>query len=138
MQVPLDNDSSDSESWNSKMNSSVSESLAEPLGPLEEIVNISNLKPGDYILVEFESNNKRRIKYKYVATVEQIMSSNEVEIQCFESVDEENTEFVIIDNDISVIDFSNILGKLPFPNLRKRGRQLLSVFPGVVDIFQQF
>lgn len=66
--MSLDDSSDLKKSWNSKMNNSVSESL----GLLEEINNISNLKPGDYILVEFELNNKI-IKYKYMATVIQIV-----------------------------------------------------------------
>lgn len=43
-----------------------------------------------------------------------------------------------IENDISVIELCDIIGKLPYPDLKKSGRQLKSVFPGIVDIFEKF
>lgn len=45
-----------------------------------------------------------------------------VEMQCFESVDEENTAYIPIENDISVIV------KLLYSELKKSSRQLKSVF----------
>jgi len=35
------------------------------------------------------------------------------------ATDEENTEFIVIENYISVIDISDIVGKLPDPELKK-------------------
>jgi len=99
---------------------------------------VSDLKPGDYILVKFSTTNKKKLTYKYVATVLQLLNNDEIEIQCFEATDEENTEFIVIENDISVIDISDIVGKLPYPELKKSGRQLKSIFPGVVDVFEKF
>jgi len=57
---------------------------------------------------------------------------------CFETVDKENTEFVQIDNDESMIDLEIIIGKLPIPEFQKSGRYLKSVFSGVVDVFEKF
>jgi hypothetical protein len=65
------------------------------------------------------------------------LNNNEIEIQCFQATDEENTKFIVIENDISVIDISDIVGKLPYPELNKSGRQLQSIFPGVVDVFEK-
>jgi len=124
------------ESWCSSQ-SNDSESLALPLGQLELVTNITDLKPGDYILVKFESKNKKIITYKYVATVQQLIEGKDVEIQCFEAVDEENTAYIPTENDTSVIELKDIIGKLPYPELKKRGRQLKSVFPGVVDTFEK-
>lgn len=124
------------ESWCSSQ-SNDSESLALPLGQLDLVTSITDLKPGDYILVQFESKNKIKIIYKYVATVQKLIEGTDVEIQCFEAVDEENTAYIPIENDISVIELKDIIGKLPYPELKKSGRQLKSVFPGVVDTFEK-
>uniref|UniRef100_A0A2S2Q4Q0 DDE-1 domain-containing protein n=1 Tax=Sipha flava TaxID=143950 RepID=A0A2S2Q4Q0_9HEMI len=137
--IVSDTESSESEkSWNSKMDVSFDEeSLAQPLSS-NQIIPISNEQPnlntGDYILIEFESVGKRKLKYKYVATIVNVISQNEFEVQCFEANDEENTEFVPIENDVSIVD---ILYKLPSPDLRLQNRHLISVFPGVVDVFEK-
>lgn len=96
------------------------------------------MKPSDYIIVKFETSNKGKLIYKYVASVLKIADVNDIEIQCFESIDKENTEFVPIDNDVSMIGIESIVGKLPIPELKLSGRQLKSVFPGVVDVFEKF
>lgn len=80
---------------------------------------------------------KKKLKYKYVATVVNIISQSEYEVQCFETNKEENTEFVPIENGVSIVDFANILYKLPSPELRLKNRHLISVFPGIVDVFEK-
>lgn len=37
------------------------ESHAIPLGQMDSVLSITDLKPGDYILVKFESKNKKRV-----------------------------------------------------------------------------
>jgi len=107
------------------------------LGQLDLVSSITDLISGDYILVKFESKNKKKITYKYVSTVQKLIEDTDVEIQCFEAVDEENTEYIPIENNISMVELKDIIGKLPYPELRKSGRQLKSVFPGVVDTFEK-
>jgi len=136
-----DTESSESEkSWNSNMDVSFEEPLAQPLSS-DQILPVSSDQPdlntGDYILIEFESIGKRKLKFKYVATVVSIINQSEYEVQCFEANNEENTEFVPIENDISIVDLTNILYKLPSPELRLQNRHLISVFPGVVDVFEK-
>jgi len=85
---------------------------------------VSDLKPGDYLLVKFSTTNKRKLTYKCKSisiTVLQLLKNYEIEIQCFEATDEENTEFIVIENDISVIDINDIVGKLRDPKLKKSG-----------------
>lgn len=122
----LEDFSSDSEpsdldrSWQSSSHNA-DEPLALPLENMALVSCVSDLKPGDYILVKFSTTNKRKLTYKYVTTVLQLLNNDEIEIQCFEATDEENTEFIVIENDISVIDISDIVGKLPYPELKKSG-----------------
>jgi len=88
---------------------------------MDLILSTSDLKPGDYIIVKFETSNKRKLIYKYVALVLKIADVNDIEIQCFESIDKENTEFVPIDNDVSMIGIESIVGKLPIPEMKLSG-----------------
>ncbi|KAL4085287.1 hypothetical protein QTP88_027146 [Uroleucon formosanum] len=105
---------------------------------IQDRKRVAEEKKGDYIIVKFETSNKGKLIYKYVASVLKIADVNDIEIQCFESIDKENTEFVPIDNDVSMIGIESIVGKLPIPELKLSGRQLKSVFPGVVDVFEKF
>lgn len=68
---------------------------------MDLVSSLTEFKPGDFILVKFFTNTKRNLTYKYVAKVLQLFNKNDLEIQCFESMDDENTEFIIIDIDIS-------------------------------------
>lgn len=73
-----------------------------------------------------------------MATVVKVISKTEVEVQYFEASDEENTEFVLVEGDISIVDLDDLVYKLPLPELRLKNRQYLSVFPGVIDVYEKF
>jgi len=78
--IVTDTESSESEkSWNSNMDVSFEEPLAQPLSS-DQILTVSSdqpdLNPGDYILIEFESIGKKKLKYKYVATVVSIIKNS--------------------------------------------------------------
>lgn len=46
------------------------EPLAVPIKSMDLVLSTSDFKTGDYILVKFETTNKRKLNYKiYVATV---------------------------------------------------------------------
>ncbi|KAF0718546.1 HTH CENPB-type domain-containing protein, partial [Aphis craccivora] len=96
------------QSWSSISHHSLEEPLAVPIQSMDLVLSTSDLKP---------------------ASVLKIADVNDIEIQCFESIDEENTEFFPIDNDVSMIGIESIVGKLPVPELKLSGRQLKSVFP---------
>jgi len=79
---------------------------------------------------------EKKICYKYVATVVKVISKTEVEVQYFEASDEENTEFVLVKGDVSVVELEDLVYKLPMPELCFKNRQYLSVFPGIVDVYE--
>lgn len=47
------------------------------------------------------------------------------------------TQFVIIENNVSQITISNIIGKLPEPSLKENERLLLNVFQGAVKTVEK-
>lgn len=140
--VVSDSESSESnKSWISKNDSSNDDLLAEPLSNdlVKKITNLQqDLKPGDYVLVKFKPVGKKQICYKYVATVIRVISETELEVQYFESIDEEHTEFILAEGDISLVDLDDIVYKLPTPELNFKNRQYISVFPGIVDVYEKF
>jgi len=67
-------------SWQSSShNADYTEPLALPLENMALVSCVSELKPGDYILVKFSATNKRKLAYKYVATVLQLLKNDEIE-----------------------------------------------------------
>lgn len=73
-----------------------------------------------------------------MATVVKVISKTEVEVQYFEASDEENTEFVLVEGDVSVVELEDLVYKLPLPELCFKNRQYISVFPGIVDVYEKF
>ncbi|KAG5867707.1 hypothetical protein JTB14_019124 [Gonioctena quinquepunctata] len=98
-------------------------------------VEDSNL--GDYILASFQSVGKRASSNKYVSKILKILPENAYEIQGLRSLDGSKIVFKYIDNDMSLINKSDILGKLPDPQLIQDGRILKISFPTAVDVFEK-
>lgn len=58
-------------------------------------------------------------------------------MQCFEANNQENTEIIAIENDISLVDTIILLYKLPTSELHIEKGQIISLFSGVVDVFEK-
>ncbi|KAF5287020.1 hypothetical protein FQA39_LY16134 [Lamprigera yunnana] len=60
------------------------------------ILQVEDLKVGDYILALFVSTGKRTVvHYKYVAKILQVMESDDFKVLCLKSLDETKTTFKI-------------------------------------------
>lgn len=95
------------------------------------------IKPGDFVLVRFSACGKRKsTTYRYLTTVRQV-TENDLEIQCLKSTNKEKTRFEYIENDISTIFKTDVLGMLPEPALVEEGRKLIAKFPGFVDVLEK-
>ncbi|KAK4876559.1 hypothetical protein RN001_009065 [Aquatica leii] len=103
-----------------------------------EIFEPKDLNLGDFVLVRFKLTGKRSTTtYRYVAKILEILSSEEYEIQCYKTANDEKTVFYPIENDISTINQCDILEKLPEPTVEDKGRKCKTIFPGQVDISEQ-
>ncbi|KAK4876554.1 hypothetical protein RN001_009060 [Aquatica leii] len=103
-----------------------------------EIFEPKDLNLEDFVLVRFKLTGKRSTTtYRYVAKILEILSSEENEIQCYKTANDEKTVFYPIENDISTINQFDILGKLPEPTVEDKGRKCKTIFPGQVDISEQ-
>ncbi|KAK4880790.1 hypothetical protein RN001_008936 [Aquatica leii] len=103
-----------------------------------EIFEPKDLNLGDFVLVRFKLTGKRSTTtYRYVAKILEILSSEEYEIQCYKTANDEKTVFYPIKNDIFTINQCDILGKLSEPTVEDKGRKCKTIFPGQVDISEQ-
>lgn len=105
-----------------------------------ELSPIKDLKTGDFILVKFVYSGKkscRETEFRYVAVISKVINDKEFEIQCLKSSNLQKTRFTYIDNDLSIINIVDMLGKLPNPKLVQESRALITVFPGSVHTFEK-
>uniref|UniRef100_A0A6P7F9T3 Uncharacterized protein LOC114327212 n=1 Tax=Diabrotica virgifera virgifera TaxID=50390 RepID=A0A6P7F9T3_DIAVI len=79
----------------------------------------------------------RRQHINMLPKIIDVLSSEEYEIQCFKSANEEKTVFCPIENNVCSIDKNDILGKLPDPIVQEQGRKFKTIFPGKLNIYEQ-
>ena len=103
-----------------------------------EMTKVDEVKPGDFVLVLFESCGKRNsFQYKYVATVQTLLEDGDIQIMCLKCLNDDKTVFRLNENDVSIINISKLIGKLPVPIITGNGRGITYVFPGTVDVFEK-
>lgn len=108
----------------------------EPGGP--HFFSVEDLSRGDYILASFKSIGKRASStYKYVSKILQVLPEDDYEVQGLHSLDQSKVAFKYIDNDVSVINKLDILGKLPEPQCIQDGRIIKMVFPASIDVYEK-
>lgn len=86
----------------------------------ELLFSVDHFKTGDFILAKFQSCGKRAsaaVNYRYVCVVSKVLQNNELEINSLKSVDADRKSFKYIENNVSVINISQVLRKLPEPEL---------------------
>lgn len=103
-----------------------------------EMTKVDDVKPGDFVLALFESCGKRNsFQYKYVATVQTLLEDGDMQIMCLNCLNDDKTVFRLNENDVSIINISKLIGKLPVPIITGKGRSITYVFPGTVDVLEK-
>lgn len=77
------------------------------------------IKPGAFILVNFESQKKK--VYTYVATCQTLLCQNEVQVMCLNKCGQSLSLFKLNEKDISYVQYTQIVGTLPYLNITQRG-----------------
>lgn len=87
---------------------------------------------------------RKTIKYKYACSILSVLPEDDDEddglkvwVMGLRVVDEYATTFKTEDTDVFIIDFNQILGILPDPELVEKDRRILMVFPGTVSVYEQ-
>lgn len=136
------NDSSCDEEWVDSGDSLDDVVIGELEDPEEVIVGpIIKPKVGDFILAKFllaGKKSQRVTEFKYVAEILRQISDTEFEIHCLKNIDTKKTQFMYIENYVSLIVIANIIGSLPEPTLKEEGRMLVNVFPGAVETVEKY
>lgn len=90
------------------------------------------LKPGTYMLVKFDSMNKKLFgDYRYVCRLE---DPAELTVRGLRSVARSNREFVVCEHDICLIEKKDVIQILPSPKMKNCLRKISYVFPFSIDI----
>lgn len=75
-------------------------------------------------MVQFKSGKRNAMVHKYVCVVENIVKNdqgNEVEVIGLKSIDDTKQDFVVNSNDVSFAVEDQILGFLPFAEIKMKG-----------------
>lgn len=96
----------------------------------ENSMRISHPKEGQFILAKFYSTKGKKT-YKYVCQVEDV-SDEKIVVLGLKSKKKQNTVFNIVENDISIIEYKDIVQLLPNPQIRGKDY----VFPCKIEILE--
>lgn len=112
------------------------DSLKPEILDYEDLLKPDDIKTGDFLLVKCKGGSRLSTTYQYLATVLQKLPNGYVEVMGFKTCDEEKKSFIKKDNDIFVVSSSDILGKLPVPNVTGTGERYKYVFQKIVNVYE--
>lgn len=100
--------------------------------------SVYGVKQGTFVLVEFVSGSKQKIKYKYVGLCKsELDEDGDVRIMYLKNCGERNTLFKLNESDVSDVTFDQIVAILPDPMLRLKGKRAFYKFKGSIDVYEQ-
>lgn len=102
----------------------------------QDLDSPENLKVGDFILVKCKGGSRQSTTFRYVATVLKTLADGEIEVMGFKSCDEEKKSFLKKEDDIFIVSTTDILGKLPAPNVCGTSDRHKYVFDKIVEVFE--
>lgn len=114
------------------------ESDFEPEDPsLEDVLLVKcegeELVPNDFIVVKVIGGKRGKQSFHYVSIVQNVEKQEKyVELMGLRSVDKAKTLFAPKEKDVFSASFTDVLGKLPSPELVQDGRKIVYKFSGRV------
>ncbi|XP_031353826.1 uncharacterized protein LOC116180679 [Photinus pyralis] len=102
---------------------------------IPEEISMRKLAIGDFILVNFVGGKRNSTNYKYVCVIQKI-KTNEITVQGLQS-NKSRKAYHLVDNDISSVEFRQIVGRLPQPEIEVEGRQVLYKFKKNICIMEK-
>ncbi|XP_039291040.1 uncharacterized protein LOC120352824 [Nilaparvata lugens] len=96
------------------------------------------LTPGTFILVDFIGGSRNTTHYKYVCCIQDKDDDDgEIRVAGYRRFDEISTQFIVKDNDVSIINFDQILAILPEPVFKEVDRKVVFEFKGCVSVYEK-
>ncbi|KAG5871205.1 hypothetical protein JTB14_019301 [Gonioctena quinquepunctata] len=102
-----------------------------------ELDGMNNVSAGDYVLVKFFGGKRKTTQYRYVCVVQNVLhEENEIEVMSMKVSNTEKDVFRVDESDVSLVEMSAIIGKLPSPEILVIGDRVKYQFPKPVDVFE--
>ena len=95
--------------------------------------NLKNLSVGKFVLVKVMSGSRRSTAFQYVTIIQECMG-NEFHVMGLKSADSGKCIFKPVEDDVFVIDLSDILAILPEPKAEQSGDRLRYTFEKKIDV----
>jgi len=96
----------------------------------------TDIKTGDFLLVQFIGGNRKKTKFTYICCVNRMDENQDgcISVQGLQKENYQKTQFSIKENDLSSVTIDMILAILPEPKLIQCNRKFIYEFPGSVDV----
>ncbi|GBM33673.1 hypothetical protein AVEN_203708-1 [Araneus ventricosus] len=96
------------------------------------------VRPGAYVLVNVFGDKRSKGHYRYVGVCHQYDAEDgELKVTYFRATDENCQLFRYMEEDISYVDFDQIISILPNPNIVIKGNRVFYRFPYSIDAFEK-
>ena len=99
-----------------------------------EVTTIKEIKEGDFILAEFKGGKRNKSTYKFVCIVQATISDTDKSVMAMNAIDTTHTTFKTNENDVSIISFNAVLGKLPTPRIGISGERVKYIFNIAINV----
>ena len=89
------------------------------------------------MLVKFESENNRKLTFKYATVVQGNINEGEVKVVYLKIVSNNSKLFRAVEKDISYVDFAQTIEILSEPKFKLQGGKLYCEFPFNVNVYEK-
>lgn len=102
----------------------------------KEVVEIRDIKEGDFVLVSFVGGKRNTCKFVYLCCVQEVNTDeDEIRVMGFKSTNSDvRKSFVAQEDDVSIVNFSQIISVLPAPDVTMSERRLTYVFKSRIGV----
>ncbi|KAG5862162.1 hypothetical protein JTB14_029290 [Gonioctena quinquepunctata] len=102
-----------------------------------ELDGMNNVSAGDYVLVKFFGGKRTTTQYRYVCVVQNVLhKENEIKVMSMKVSNTEKDVFRVDESDVSLVEMSATIGKLPSPEILVIGDRVKYQFSKPVDVFE--
>lgn len=103
--------------------------------PILQPYSEEKIKEGTHILVQIMGGHRNKSQFRYVAVcMGQLDNNYEVKVMFYKAAAEENSLFTINEDDSSYISENQILGVLPQPEIKMKGKRIYYKFLSSIDV----
>ena len=96
------------------------------------------LKAGKYLVADFIGGRRNTTHFHYACFIRSVDDEDgEMIVVAMKRKNDKSTEFLMDDNDVSAIQFEQVIAVLPDPEVVYRDRHMVYIFPGCVTVSEK-